>query len=82
MGSGKTSPVKRLEYLCSCDPMGPNAACCFARRLASSGDGGWKRVIGLSSIFDFSPVAVVRLMVGRDNVGVWTDGEGGLRNCC
>lgn len=56
--------------------MGPNAACAFAIRRASAGDGGWKRVIGRSSCLDFSPVAVVRLMVGNDKVAA---GEGGLK---
>jgi hypothetical protein len=48
-------------------------------RRASSGDGGWKRVIGLSSILLFSPVAVVRLIVGSDRVARLTWGEGGRR---
>ena len=77
-GSASSPPVKRLEYLCSCDPRGPNAACCLARRRTSSGEGGWKRVMGRSSTFDFSPVAVVRLMVGRERDGI--EGEGGRRN--
>ena len=57
--------------------MGPKAACCFAILRASAGDGGWKRVIGRSSILDFSPVAVVRLIVGSDKVAALKDGDGG-----
>lgn len=49
-------------------------------RLASAGLGGAKRVNGFdsSSILLFSPVAVVRLMVGRLSVGIC--GEGGRKD--
>lgn len=45
-------------------------------RFASAGEGGEKRVSGcfISSILLFSPVAVVRLMVGRLRVGICGDG--------
>ena len=72
IGSGNSEPTKREEYRCCFEPNGPNAACCFAMRLASAGDGGEKSVKGLgeSSILLFSPVAVVRLIVGKLRVGI------------
>ena len=66
MGSGKSPPAKRLEYLCACEPRGPNCACALAIRRAATGEGGAKRVVVRSSYLDFSPTAVDRQMVGRD----------------
>jgi len=48
-------------------------------RRASAGVGGWKRVIGRSSSLLFSPVAVVRLIVGRESVAALICGDGGRK---
>lgn len=58
--------------------MGPNWACCLACRRASSGDGGWKRVVGNSSMFGLSAVAVDRDIVGKDSDAELIGGEEGL----
>jgi len=76
MGSGNSVPINREVYKCCLEPKGPKAAWIFACLLASAGVGGEKRVSGLeaSSILLFSPVAVVRLMVGKLRVGICGDG--------
>ena len=74
MGSGNSSPAKRLEYLCSGEPSGPYCACCLCSRRASADEGGENNVMERSSYLDFSPIAVERDMVGKDN-------EAGFMDC-
>lgn len=70
-------------YRCACEFRGPNCACCLCNLRASAGDGGWKRVVGGSSIFDASALAVDSDIVGRDSVGLLIPGlDVEFRNAC
>ena len=81
-GSGKSPPWCMEVYLWPWESSGPNWACCFARLLVSAGEGGWKRVVGGSSMFAESAVAVDREIVGNDSEAVLIGGEVELRNAC
>ena len=70
-------------YLCVWCPNGPNCACCLAIRRASAGEGGRNSVVGGSSIFALSALAVDKDMVGNDSDGELICGEGELtKPCC
>lgn len=49
---------------------------------ASAGEGGWKRVVGGSSVFALSARAVDKEIVGSDSVGELTRCEGEFRKAC
>jgi len=82
MGSSSSPPMCLLTYLWLWLPRGPNCASALACRFASAIEGGWKSVVGGSSILASPAFAVDREMVGKDRDGALIGGDGLFRRCC
>ncbi len=63
-------------------PNGPNCASILACRFASATEGGWKRVVGGSSMLASPAFAVDRDIVGSESEGALMIGDGLLSRCC